>query len=396
MKGLAKDLSSAGEMYEPPLVIERDGKFVVYDGNRRVTCMKLFKNPKKAPSKDIVETFKKLRDTWNGDFPEQIICRVETDIDRVDEILFRRHTGTRQGVGQTKWDGRMKDNFIERTGKSSGKKIAETVRDLPRSTLNRLLSSEEFRNRVGFSFLRKKFAFTHRKEIVLVALKRIASDLASRKIVLGDLWDSARKHAYLDQLDEDGILPTDDDLLPIETGGGGGANGDVRPTSKPKPSKKPKPKPRPKLRSNLIPQIEHNIIWKDGMTRKHHIWDELEFHLDLESHPNAISVLFRVLLELSADHCSKQNPDCKIKESDKLKHKLNKLADYFYENEKIDERYRDDIKRMTRNEELVSVTSLNRFVHSYEISPSPSDLRAIWDSLEKFIKICLRETELTS
>jgi hypothetical protein len=39
MRGLAKDLLAKREVFEPPLVFERDGKFIVADGNRRTTCL---------------------------------------------------------------------------------------------------------------------------------------------------------------------------------------------------------------------------------------------------------------------------------------------------------------------------------------------------------------------
>ncbi|MDE2446434.1 MAG: hypothetical protein KGO94_09660 [Alphaproteobacteria bacterium] len=53
MRGLAKDLVSTNEVFEPPLVFERDGIFVVADGNRRTTCLKLIDDPKRAPSQEL-------------------------------------------------------------------------------------------------------------------------------------------------------------------------------------------------------------------------------------------------------------------------------------------------------------------------------------------------------
>lgn len=37
MRKLAQDIVREGKIYEPPLVYQVDGKYVVYDGNRRVT-----------------------------------------------------------------------------------------------------------------------------------------------------------------------------------------------------------------------------------------------------------------------------------------------------------------------------------------------------------------------
>ena len=98
---------------------------------------------------------------------------METDRDRIDEILFRRHTGSQGGVGQSTWDDRMKSNFINRTGRGGALNVADEVekrlsaagmlprRKIPRSNLNRLLSAEPFRNRVGFTIANSRFAFTH-------------------------------------------------------------------------------------------------------------------------------------------------------------------------------------------------------------------------------------------
>ena len=51
MRNLAKDLVAKGEVFEPPLVFPDGDKFVVADGNRRTTCLKLIANAPR-PSAD--------------------------------------------------------------------------------------------------------------------------------------------------------------------------------------------------------------------------------------------------------------------------------------------------------------------------------------------------------
>ena len=41
MMGLAKDLVAQREVFDAPLVIPNEGDFIVYDGNRRITCVKI-------------------------------------------------------------------------------------------------------------------------------------------------------------------------------------------------------------------------------------------------------------------------------------------------------------------------------------------------------------------
>lgn len=409
MKGLASDIVAQGEVLEPPLIVKQGEKYDVYDGNRRATCIKLLKNPKKAPTVELQLYFKKMRSQWKGEFPTKIMCRVETDLERVDDVLFRRHTGTQNGVGQTTWDDRMKRNFVERTGRSKGRTIADEIesfledenklpsnRDVPRSTLNRLLSSEEFRSRVGISFSKGKMSFTHKEKVVALTLQRIAHDLASRKVVLGDLWKAKGKHAYLDDLESQGALPTDEDLIaqaePEQPNPEPSPppNPNPSPTPKPTPKPSPKPSPKPTRQAHLIPHTEYGINWSGSQNRQKEIWEELQFHLELETHPNAISVLLRVLIELAVKHYISMAKMQNIYDNDKLANKINKIADDMMQKGQIDKDYKRGLKKLEQAENLISVNTLNLYIHKYELSPSPKHLKAIWDTLATFVVLCLK------
>jgi hypothetical protein len=295
MKNLASDIVAQGGIYDPPLARPEGNAFIIYDGNRRVTCLKLLKSPRKAPTVELQEFFGDLREKWVGDFPESIECQIEEDRDRIDDILFRRHTGSQNGVGQSNWDDRMKLNFINRTGKESGINIAEEVekilaregklprKKIPRSNLNRLLSAESIRNRVGLSVNKGRLEFLHQEPVVIHALARIADDLANRRKTLDDVWDLDTKRAYLDELEKDRVLPTAEHAL-------------VKPPP-PKPvltttNAAAVPRAQPQRRTTLIPNAPYPIIWPGRMQRHRAIWEELQFRLYLSETPNAISALF--------------------------------------------------------------------------------------------------------
>src|SRR5258707_510470 len=93
MRNLARDLVEKGEVYEPPLEFYEGGHYTFYDGNRRVTCLKLLADPRRAPSTELQRYLTELREKWPGKFPDGVLCQVETDRDRIDDILYRRHTG---------------------------------------------------------------------------------------------------------------------------------------------------------------------------------------------------------------------------------------------------------------------------------------------------------------
>ena len=392
MRNLTRDIVVNGQVFEPPLVFPEDNKFVLFDGNRRTTCLKLLEKPRRAPTTELQDFFIEQRSKWVGDFPAMVQCQVETDRDRIDEILFRRHTGSQGGVGQSTWDDRMKSNFVNRTGRGGGFNAADEIekrlasakmlprKKIPRSNLNRLLSTEAFRNRIGFTGAKGKFEFTHDEPIVLRALRRIADDLANRYIVLGDIWDIDAKRAYLDRLEGEGILPTAANSL----------------ISKQEPSEKPavmRPSPsrvaRPQSRTTLIPNTVYAIAWAGRIQRHREIWEELQFHLNLSDHPNAISVLFRVLVELATENYIDQTKLATISQNDSLAKRVLKVAEDLHAHGKINQKYLELLRKFPQADHLLSADTLNRYVHSPNFAPSADHLRALWDWTAEYLVHCL-------
>lgn len=398
MRKLARDIVDAGVLYEPPLVYPDGANFIVYDGNRRTTCLKLLASPKRAPDADLQKFFTDLRGQWRGTFPTRITCRVESDRDEIDEILFRRHTGSQGGVGQSNWDDRMKTTFVNRTGKGGKLNVADEIeqrlkaagllpkgRRIPRSNLNRLLSAEAFRNRVGISTAKGRFQFTRTEDVALKALARIADDLAHRRITLDDVWDVDRKSQYLDKLESEGVLPTASDAIPKPGKGGKGKSPKDSPA-------KPQPKaPKPPKRTTLIPQVEYGVAWAGRLQRHRAIWEELQFKLELDEHPNAIAVLCRVLLELSVDNYIKQAGLTTAAENDALLKKLICAAENLHSQGKINKRYVEVVKKARTMDAIVSVDTLNKYVHSSSLAPAADHLTALWDAFSELVVLCLNE-----
>jgi hypothetical protein len=388
MRNLAEDIVREGAIYDPPLVGPEGGGYLVFDGNRRITCLKLIIDPERAPSQDLQAFFRSLRDRWEGDLPTEVMCQVEDDRDVVDAILFRRHTGSQAGVGQSDWDDRAKRNFIERTGRGGRVDVADQIeallgeearlpdRNIPRSTMNRLLSSEANRERVGISVQGNRFRLTHQRDAVVNALARIADDLSSRRVVLGDLWDNRGKLAYLNRLEAEGVLPAENALLP--------------PTEGEQPPRQPgrPPRGRPPLRPiqrSFIPADAPHIPWRGEQARARAIWDELQ-SLPLAEYPNAISALARILLELSVEGYLGNR---RIEGGDSLSQKVRIAADDLLAREVLDQQYYDELNRLRQHDELISIRIMQRYVHSATFAPLPRELITYWMRLGRFIVACL-------
>lgn len=391
MRNLAKDLVAKGELFEPPLVFPSGDKYVVADGNRRTTCLKLLAAPRRAPTVELQQFFADCRKNWQGAFPDKIECRVESDRDRVDDILFRRHTGVQGGIGQSTWNDRMKTNFVIRTGKGGGLNVADEIekrlkeakqlpaRKIPRSNLNRLLSSESLRNRLGISVRKGKLDIIRDEAETLAALHRVTSDLANRVVTLDNIWDTESKLEYVDSLEAEGVLPKI------------ARKPKPRPQTThaivtPQPSRAP---PRPRAWPHLIPDVSYGVTWPAHLQRHRAIWEELQYKLHIGETPNAVSVLLRVLLELSIENYSKRRRLAGVSETDKLAVKAGKVAADLYAAGKIDKKYLGAITKLKQGEEIVSLDTLNRYVHSPNFSVSPDHLRMLWATLADFIVLCL-------
>lgn len=401
MRNLTKDIVGEGEIYEPPLVHQDNGSYVVCDGNRRVTCLKLLHAPQNAPSSDWQKFFQEQRNKWEGHIPDKITCRVESDRDRIDEILYRRHTGGQSGVGQSQWDAEAKSHFVKRTGKKTSVNLAEEIEaklketghlkesaKVPRSNLGRLLSSESIRNRVGISVKKHHIEITHDESKVLDALGRIVDDLIKKEIVLDDIWSNQDKKVYLDLLETEDVLPTAIDSLTTNKNfktlksvgdGGGGKVGKGGKTA------------APRVRKTLIrPEDGDGLVSQAHTKRAMDIWNELQFHLKFGNHDNAISVLFRVLLEFAVENYIDRKNLTNVHTSDNLAKKFLKVLYHMLAVGDIDKKYQESLKKFQQTEQLISANTMNKYVHHKNFFPSDIHLKSMWDTFSDYIVICLK------
>jgi len=384
MQALAKDLASTKRLYEPPLVrFDADKKYIVFDGNRRMCCVKLFMDPVLAPSESWKDFFTDLRSKELIEAFSAITCEVESDLTVIDEMLYRRHTGSQDGVGRSQWDPEGKSFFLQRTGKGSvglGQAIERALKteqlisekiELPWSNLERLFSSEPIRKRAGISFAGGSLVYLTDKQKNLATLQRVAEDMASQKVVLGDLWNNASKGRYLDRLKNDGLEI------------------DVAPKGRASPSPKPDDagvQVFPFQRKGRVPKDKHLIsradqnpfINRPEFERGERIWRELQFALEFDEHDNAIAVLMRVLLELAITYYAKVN-GIVFGAGDIFARRVSSVADSMLNRGLIDSKGRAIIKKFESDKPIVSAHSMHQYVHNPNFHPSKSDMKAIWN-----------------
>lgn len=387
MRALAKDLAETRRLFERPLVQKEGTTYTVFDGNRRTCCIKLLLDPTLAPSERWKDFFAEFDQEEMGRIFSTIECEVESDLATIDEKLYRRHTGSQDGVGQSQWDAEGKSNFLQRTGKDSiglGETIEKVLKteqllasdtQIPWSNLERLLSSEPIRKRIGVSFAGGSLTYLGAKKDNLETLKRIAEDLSSRRIVLGDLWNNEKKSRYLDRLKTDGFAI---DQAPSK-------RNVSEPNSAPSLSIKPKVRGRAPKDKHLISGADENPFINDpDCERAERIWRELQFHLEFDIHDNAISVLMRVLLDIAITHYAKVQ-GLAFSHNDIFSRKVSSVADSMLNRGFIDQKGRGIIRKFESDKPIVSAHSMHQYVHNPNFHPGKSDMKAIWNVVRPLI-----------
>jgi hypothetical protein len=396
MKKLSQDIVDTGFVYDPPLLSKEKGEWKLHDGNRRIACLKLIHNPSIANDTNIQKFYEALSSSYKGRIPTTVHCRIEDDPKIINDILERRHAGGETGIGQMPWTPEGKDNFFIRKGLKNpspkfGNAVSRYLKEndivakgdkVPVSIFDRLLSNEDYKNKIGVSFKGKKLSFIGNIEQSEAVLKRIVDDNKSGAINLNKAWSKTEKDKYLKILENDGILPkvitenkeTNTVKTPLE-----------------KPLKTRKISKQTNNRTNLIPaniELSEDVFVSERILS---IFNELQRNLTFKYHINAIAILFRVLIEMSVDSYL-ENTKIEVykkKGAPTLADRFSACLDELVNRGFISNKDRKVLVKFREPERFLSADTFHAYVHNKLANPIESELIAKWDTLEIFILECL-------
>ncbi|KNX40189.1 hypothetical protein ROTO_32790 [Roseovarius tolerans] len=390
MLSLAKDIVLQGSVFDPPLVKKNNGKFTVYDGNRRVTCLKALCGLCSLPD-ELQSQFSNLQRRFDCSSNMTISCQLEADQHTIDQIVSRRHNGTDGGRGQLGWDTRAKQNHAKRIGVTTQYPIAEAVeefladhgypyaRQIKRSTIYRLINAKRRQRQFGIELEADgKLKLLRDEDDILAALSKVADDILEKNLTLKNVLNSEGVDKYMGNLEQAGLIE------PANTNEQG--NSAKEKEGRDGRSIRPKRKPE---RENLIPKKHYDFEWPHGLHKVEMIWQELQFTLRFDRHAISIPILFRTLIELLTDYAASKI-DQPSKQQDKLSSRVKKVASYFCSVELMTIKERDDLERLlgyTKSPRELEV--LNRCVHSKTTLPAKEDLAALWTEFEQYLLLCI-------
>lgn len=369
------------------------GDYIVWEGNRRITALKLLDNPDRCPDSKWRRKFAAIRSKAKVDIPRRIECKVADSVEEADWPIELRHQGPQDGVGTLRWDAMQKSRHLQRLGKKGryafshlvvdsvldkldeDLKIKVTDQGFKISTLDRLLKNPEVRDFLGITSADGvPRRFLHETEI-LKGLTKVLRDIADGMPVR-EVYDAKKQREYINS------------FSPKHTPNQNREIKDSRPmvvpsAQPPKAPSKSRGRRPSHQRKYLIPTgVQYSI--KDARLRA--IFRELQ-DLEINEYRNAVSVLFRVFVEQSIELYLDNNAVA-YHDGDNLSKKAEKAAAHMEQNNWASKHELKGIKTAIASpHNSLSFNTFNAYVHNRHFHPTGPDLATAWDNVQSFLDV---------
>lgn len=449
---LAEDIINNGlDPSENILVYESEdeqGFYVVAEGNRRITALKLLSSPELAPNEKLRKIFDKMQHTLKSEINSVDNCVIFDD-DSYEHWVNMKHTGQNAGIGRVDWTAPEKARHMARSGKLSfGHQLLESVqinfnhddnikfrKHLKISNINRLLDDPDVRKKMDID-VNKSYLYCYQPHSrfleqinkILTAMIEI-DDGGKRIFTVNRIRSKADRANFIAELD---IEPSIEKLLKPwriidnnnkDESDTTNSNTNINNTSKKdnnsettnspakstkdtstvnyrpddnshltinEPKLKNKNTRSPKCdRNNLIPS---NIKLNFGSQRKcSRIFTELKGHLTFDRSPVSISIMLRIFIDLSVTVFSEENKLIhKYKQNNNgrepgLHDKIVLCADFLQKNGKLTG-YESKAVMAASNQVTKSNGSLQQYVHNPSLLPTKEAVNTEWDNFERLLQ----------
>lgn len=400
---LAADIVASGlDPTTLPAVVataDRHRRYRVIEGNRRILAVKALENPAIVAGGLASSQLTRLT-TLSKEYSENPIDKVQCILFDTEEEAFHwvelRHTGANDGAGLVEWDTNEQDRFKTRHGKGATRKPAGQILDFiddldgpseskakVLTTLERIVNTPEVRKALGIELRQGQVVSNYPSNEVAKGLRRIVGDLRDQTIKVKDVYEAEQRKDYIAAFSAQELPdPATRFAEPIALGELGKAS----PQPAPKAGKKPAKKKPAAARTAIVPS---SCTINPKPPRINDIFNELSA-LDVDTYPNAGSVLLRVFLELSVDHelTRLEAMSEKDQRTKSLAKRLIALAAHMLSEGRISDQLNKAVGKIASSQHTIAAATVtfNQFVHNEYVMPKPSELRTAWDELQPFME----------
>lgn len=410
---IAKSITKNGFFInELPIVAKEGSHFVVIEGNRRITALKLLRNPDLAPPRKK-HTYSRLAEDVDANQWEKLSMYIAPSREAVAPILIARH-----GSEMTSpWQRIMKMRFLagdvlkkvpyEEIADRYSVPVSEVrtaavtmlIREMIReadidddirakylsekfqtSTLTRFLETSSFIKKTGFQVNGAALQFHIPKEEFLQIILRIFRDIENETITARNDVDERKK--YICKIFE-------------EITSGVKEKNIFEASQAENEQEKHEPR-KPKPRKRVEKLIADTSVFNTGLPKLNELIIEGQ-KMSVGAYPNASGLLIRTILDLAVQRLYDINGALHETiglngHTIGLTKRINKLhtnhADWFT-SDAICNKFKRFVAR--DSESFVHIETLNDYAHGDYGRPTTDDLRNFWSQIEPLIEMILEE-----
>lgn len=413
---LLRDIAENGLSTMPVLIAPHGNKWVVWDGNRRVACLKLLNKPALCADPVIRKKVESIRKKHKDNIPTSIECLWTDDRDILIKEVIKRHSGALGGAGQLDWSSYLRTLFLlgheqpaeyKRAGQYlfwAENNELDVDDEFPISTLSRFLNKKNLLL-LGFDIINDEitpiYSLTKTKEMT----KKVINDLESKIIKVDDVRTDKKAEEYIDRVRAkcdvtepaipittpvDNTQDDEEDEAPpssLDDMEGDQTESDDEPSKAKGKTIRRRNGGRPKLftpaKSGLnIPDNEkkvRDIVFELARLK----------HSGRDGTPISVAFLLRALIELSTNNYLKNNPSAVKKGDTTLRVMIKHAATHMKENGLItQERLEVVLRHCNQDGDILNITTLQKYLHSDVHFPSGETLNSIWDEIGEYVCNC--------
>ncbi len=371
------------------------GLYVVLEGNRRITALKILENPNLAShDKTLFKKFKELAVGYKK--ANSISCIVFNNPDDANKWIKLKHTGENDGVGTVRWNTQQQARFEESVGGNTAEAlqvidflkkssyVSEDVKSklgkVPATNLERIIKDRNMQSILGITIEDGRVITDFEESEVVKGLIKVVNDLTSRSIKVKDIYTKKDREKYIESFGR-GDIPSKGKKVPSKWEVVASPKNSA-PVAVSRSGRK-KSNPLSTSRASLIPK---DCILKIPEKRINKVYQELK-SISCDEYVNAVAVLMRVFVELSVDTYIERKKFLKLNSDSKLQLKINGVADHLEQNGVIRKQELKGIRASSGNiHHMLSANTFNAYVHNKSFNPVSSDLKTNWDNIQLFIE----------
>ena len=395
-----------------PVLVSPNGndQWVVRDGNRRVTALKLLNDPELCPEARLKPRIRALANKHRGNIEAIIDVLASDDGAAVFREVVARHSGAQGGAGQLDWTAYLRTVYVLHNGHPAEyKRPAQYVfwaeeqglavdDDFPISTVQRFFTVANL-SLLGFKVDKDELVPTIPVATAKAMAQRVINDFQLGRERGGKSVDDIRTpdqaKAYIAGVRiAAGLAPeseTTESPSSSLTGRGrppkaSTAAAPIVPAVVSSHAAAPTPKTSPFERGKLFGRGSPNIAIPEREKKAAMIVSELRL-LSVKETPLAVAGLLRHLIELSDEHYRKKH---RLPDKTYLHKNVLASATHMRDSDRLNKAQFDVVSRFASGgaNTLLHIETLQKIMHRDTHFPTYQLLNALWDSIAEFVRAC--------